>query len=374
VGDPPADEVVRGIFEARGPVAIDQLRRGLFRYEAAEDALPMEAASFMAEPVDAVQLEIGRGQDLFQELGPEVLLILGCYSLPAAYAATKGARVLAQTGFLTEDTDRRLGETTQMVVDVMSTGGLEPGGTGVWAARKVRLMHAAIRHLVLARTDLRWDTERDGIPINQEDLAATLMTFSYLVVTGLRRLGFWVSSTDAEDYLAAWKVVGGLMGVLPELIPKDLDEAGQLTKGIESRQIAPGDVGHGLTKALLAVLDAKTTPGVPAALMRRMLPRSVCDGLGVPRHKVRDGLVVGLCGLVRLIDPILQFFGTRTAAYRRFSMDLVQYLIERDRGGERAEFRLPTELHDFWKDQGDRNAPGARIANRVLAAGAPRPA
>ena len=114
----------------------------------------MEAASFMAEPVDTVQFEIGRGQDLFQELGPEVLLILGCYSLPAAYAATKGARVLAQTGFLTEDTDRRLGETSQMVVDVMTTGGLEPGGTGVWAARKVRLMHAAIRHLVLARTDL----------------------------------------------------------------------------------------------------------------------------------------------------------------------------------------------------------------------------
>jgi ER-bound oxygenase mpaB/B'/Rubber oxygenase, catalytic domain len=363
--------VVTSIFEARGPTAIDHLRRGLFHYEAAEDALPAEAASFIAEPVEGVQKDIGRGQTLFQELGPEVLLILGCYSLPAAYAATRGARVLAQTGFLTEDTDRRLGETSQMVVDVMTTSGLEPGGAGIWAARKVRLMHAAIRHLVLARHDLRWDTERDGIPINQEDLAATLMTFSYLVVTGLRRLGFWVSNDEAEEYLAAWKAVGRLMGVLPELIPVDFDEAGELTETIEARQVAPGDVGRGLTKALLAVLDAKTAPGVPAALMRRMLPGAVCDGLGVPRDKVRDGLVVGLCGLVRLVDPVLQLLGTRTAAYRRFSMDLVQYLIERDRGGERAAFRLPTELHDFWKNQGDRDAPGAKIANRVLALGAP---
>jgi hypothetical protein len=365
--------VVTSIFEARGATAIDHLRRGLFYYEAAEDSLPAEAAGFIAEPVEGVQTEIGRGQDLFQELGPEVLLILGCYSLPAAYAATRGARVLAQTGFLTEDTDRRLGETSQMVVDVMTTGGLEPGGVGIWAARKVRLMHAAIRHLVLARDDVRWDTERDGIPINQEDLAATLMTFSHLVVTGLRRLGFWVSNDEAEEYLAAWKVVGRLMGVLPELIPVDFDEAGELTETIEARQVAPGEVGHGLTKALLAVLDAKTAPGVPAALMRRMLPGAVCDGLGVPRDKVRDGLVVALSGLVRLVDPVLRLLGTRTAAYRRFSMDLVQYLIERDRGGERAEFRLPTELHDFWKDQGDRDAPGARIANRVLALGAPGP-
>ena len=248
VGDPPADDLVGAIFDA-GPAAIDQLQRGLFQYEASEDALPGEAASFMAEPVEGIEVKIGKGQALFQELGPEVLLILGCYSLPAAYAATKGARVLAQTGFLTEDTDRRLGETSQMVVDVMTAGGLEPGGTGIWAARKVRLMHAAIRHLILGRIDVSWDTEHDGVPVNQEDMAATLMTFSYLVVTGLRRLGFWVSREEAEEYLAAWKVVGGLMGVLPELIPADFDEAARLTETIEGRQIAPGEVGWSRSSA-----------------------------------------------------------------------------------------------------------------------------
>ena len=184
--------------------------------------------------------EITAGQDVFQELGPEILLILGCYSLPAAYAATRGARVLGQTGFLSEDTDRRLAETSQMVLDVMSTGGLTPTGRGVRAAEKVRLMHAAIRHLIVGRTDQPWDQAENGLPINQEDLAATLMTFSYLVVDGLRKLGFSVTAGEAEDYLEAWKLVGRLMGVLPELIPANFAEAKTLTERIEQRQIAPG--------------------------------------------------------------------------------------------------------------------------------------
>ncbi len=183
------------------------------------------------------------------------------------------------------------------------------------------------------------------------------MTFSYLVVTGLRRLGFWISSDEAEEYLTAWNAVGRLMGVLPELIPADFDEAARLTETIEGRQIAPGDVGRGLAQALLTVLDAKTAPGVPAAAHASDAPPPVCNGLGVPRNKVRDGLVVGLSALVLLVDPILQMIGTRTAAYRRFSMDLVQYLIERDRGGERAEFRLPPSCTTSGRTKGTEMPP-----------------
>ena len=321
------------MFAARGADGVKTLAHSLFAYELDEERLPDEAIEFLARSREMrPDEEVTAGQEVFQELGPEILLILGCYSLPAAYAATRGARVLSQTGFLTEDTDRRLAETSQMVLDVMSAGGLTPTDA-VRAAEKVRLMHAAIRHLILGRTDQPWDQPENGLPINQEDFAATLMTFSYLVVDGLRKLGFSVTAGEAADYLEAWKLVGRLMGVLPELIPANFAEAKALTERIEQRQIAPGEVGRSLLTALLRVLDAKTTPGVPAALMRRMLPRPVADGLGVPRHAVRDDLVLALTIALRLLDPLLRLLGTRTRAFRVFSMDLLQYMIDRDRGG-----------------------------------------
>ena len=70
--------------------------------------------------------------------------------------------------------------------------------------------------------------------------------------------------------------------------------------------------------------------------MRRMLPRPVALGLGVPRHAVRDARVLALTIALRLLDPLLRLFGTRTRAFRVFSMDLLQYMIDRDRGGSEA--------------------------------------
>ena len=310
VGDEEADALVAAMFAARGAEGVKTLVQSLFAYELDEERLPDEAIEFLARSREMrPDVEVTAGQDVFQELGPEILLILGCYSLPAAYAATRGARVLSQTGFLTEDTDRRLAETSQMVLDVMSAGGLTPTGRGVRAAEKVRLMHAAIRHLIMGRTDQPWDQPENGLPINQEDLAATLMTFSYLVVDGLRKLGFSVTSGEAEDYLEAWKLVGRLMGVLPGLIPANFAEAQALTERIEQRQIAPGKVGRSLLTALLRALTPSDTR-CPWALMRRMFPGPVADGLGVPRHTVRDGLVLALTSALRLLDPLLRLFGT----------------------------------------------------------------
>ena len=66
--------------------------------------------------------DIRIGQDLFEMYGPEILMILGCYSLPAAYSAKKGVLVLATTKFLELEPDRRLAETSQIIMDVMTEG------------------------------------------------------------------------------------------------------------------------------------------------------------------------------------------------------------------------------------------------------------
>src|SRR6187549_451702 len=128
-------------------------------------------------------------------------MLLCCYSLPSSYAARKGVQVLHRTAYLAKRPNRRLFETAQFIVDVLSPGGLGPLGHGQRTAQKVRLMHAAIRHLILHDPNTRWPADDLGVPINQEDLLGTLMTFTWLILDGLSRLGVRLTPQEQQAYL-----------------------------------------------------------------------------------------------------------------------------------------------------------------------------
>jgi hypothetical protein len=296
------------------------------------------------EPDAAVVVE---GQRLFAEYTLEVLMILACYSLPASYAARKGVQVLYQTGYLAERPNRRLFQTAQMVIDVMAPGGLGPGGKGRMTAKKVRLMHAAIRRLILGPSSSTWSPEL-GTPINQEDLAGTLMTFSWLILDGLRKLEIEVSPDRAEAYLRAWQVVGRLMGIKDELIPGNVDEAHELSDIIQRRQICPSPEGALMTGALLQGLRKRSPPlmkGVPSALMRHFLPEEVADGLGVPTLKLEAWLVsFGL----RAGRELNVMTGWARKLCRSLGVYLFQVWFLTELGG-RERFRVPSQLEEGWR-------------------------
>ncbi len=79
----------------------------------------------------------------------------------------------------------------------------------------VRVLHAKVRHTLMQRKNAKqWNTTQYGIPINQEDLAATLLAFSYNSLLGIEFiLGCPLSSSDQLDYLHFWRYVGWLLGV-----------------------------------------------------------------------------------------------------------------------------------------------------------------
>ncbi len=298
-----------------------------------------------------------KGQALFAEHGPEILLALACYSLPASYAANAGVKVLAQTGFLESHANRRLMETTQMVINVMQPGSLDPGSLGFTTARKVRLMHAAIRHLILAREgDDAWDIEGLGLPINQEDLAGTLMTFAWLPLEALSRMGIHPPEEQAEAYLQTWAYIGRVMGLREELIPSTLTEAEELTKAIQARQVRPdlpNPDGKALTKALLAMMEG-LLPGrgfdaVPACWMRLFLPTPVSESLEVPRHALGDFLLRHAARVFGWLDHLALGGPLRKRFVRRTSLVFVQAVIDFERGGKRTTFSLPLRLRGNWQ-------------------------
>ena len=366
LADPEADEVVAAYFEdaseANAHGFFDQLVR---KPEPLPEECSPEVAEYLGErpplPRWADPELMAAGEAFFSRWGLYVPLVLICSSLPECYGAAKGVQVLHLTARLATDPRRRVIETAQMVLDVMSPGGMLPDGPGYRTARRVRLMHGGVRHLILNdprvhRTDEpvagpRWSPDW-GVPINQEDLAGTLITFSWSVITGLRSLGVPVSANEAEAYLHAWNVVGAMLGVREELIPKDCADADALATKIRARHWAPSAEGKAMTFALLEMLEesgpGRIFPAFGPTMIRHFVGDDLADLLEVPppsraRSITRRISVAALAGgLAQQHSRVL-----RTLA-GRVSRSLLRAYADFDRGGERPSFEIPTELASTW--------------------------
>jgi hypothetical protein len=97
------------------------------------------------------------------------------------------------------------------------------GWDGWKATLQVRFVHARVRRRILqshhARTSsssstVRWDVQQWGFPINAEDMAATLLAFSFVAMQGCEViLGNSLNPQERLDYLHFWRLVGWLLGV-----------------------------------------------------------------------------------------------------------------------------------------------------------------
>lgn len=296
--------------------------------------------------------------------------LLFCASLPECYVLPDLSAVLHAAGQLEQHTDYRIRSTAAMIFPVMLRGGLgSPQGGGVAQALKVRLIHATIRHLILrgapptadaagpmalpplppagggmAHTLYAhgWDSARDGLPCNQEQLAYTLLTFHYVFLRGLRRLGLGLPRADEEAYLHAWNVLGHLLGIERGLMAWTMEEAETRFADLQARgrlQARQPDPRPPLAAALMRAMEdqipLRLLKPFPTLLTRRLCGRDAKDELGL------DGRVSLLSrllfragfGLVRAFDTVVRLFVpgfsitrmlTRAAGYRlvtRFLMD-----------------------------------------------------
>lgn len=353
-GDPPADRVIEALMAGHQADEARALLRTLVENDQPPPTgLPPEVTSYLQASAnfDATAGEtLVKGEDLFAEHGAVMLLCLGCYALPASYGAAKGVVVLHRTAYLERRPAKRLFETTQMVIDVMTPGGLGPGGRGVRTVQKVRLMHAMVRYFLQNDPTRPWPAEL-GLPINQEDLAGTLTAFVWGTLDGLARLGVTPAADAQEDYLAAWRCVGRLMGIVPELLPKNMAEATALRLRIEERQVAPSAEGRELTQALLEMMqqnsDFAPLKHVPAVLMRHFLPERVADFLGVP-HYPSELAVEALEVVERADSKLLNDLPILTRVARSFSLHFLNWMLNVETGGRSAPFVIPPELKERW--------------------------
>ncbi|QLJ02507.1 DUF2236 domain-containing protein [Streptomyces sp. NEAU-sy36] len=308
-GDELADAVVATLFE-RGEVGTFNT---LMRYVSTAgaplpDGLPDVAREYLrATAVPPAWVDWGemeRARLFFIDNNVHISTALSFASMPACYVVPHVAKLLSATHGL-DYPSRRMAETGQFTVYLMRPDAFEAGGRFVPAAQKVRLLHASIRHHL--RREGRWDVEALGAPICQEDMIGGQMFFSLLVLDSLHRLGIHMSVEGAEAYYYAWRVVGAMLGVDQEAVPKFLDEARQFLDLYMIRHMGPSPEGAHLTRQLIDLYE-EVVPGtffdpIVSALIRYLVGDTCADWLQVPRT-AWDSVVKAAPSLLGVLETI----------------------------------------------------------------------
>jgi hypothetical protein len=354
--DPLADDAVAAIEAmptGEGWRVVEQAAlRGIASVPRAPEALRALFAQIERTPVWYDARAIDRAGDVLLRAGPLGGLVLGAGSLVYGYASPAGNKPLVLTGRLEQQAARRVNETARFVQAVCRARGMRPGGDGWQIAIRVRLIHAQVRRMIL-KTD-KWRPELWGAPINQHDMAGTLLLFSYVVVLGLQSLGMTVEAAEAERFIQLWRLVGHVLGVHPELIPASMYDATRLAELIGALQGPPDEDSRALTAALLAsphegartpaeVRDAERRTRFGQAMSRHFLGEELADQMGVPRTPWRFAVRV-VQRLVRgaeLVRTTMPFADDTAVAVGNHYWDRV---VAVGLAGATAEFGLPERL------------------------------
>ncbi|MCC5944515.1 MAG: DUF2236 domain-containing protein [Bernardetiaceae bacterium] len=361
--DPVADAVVTKIIESGETTDVNHLFRKMVENTTLPlDEMPTYVREYFLEteklPDFADPDLIRAGEDVFATYGPEISMMLLCKSLPASYACGYGAEVLYRTGRLSERDGslqpftRRLMETSQFVINVMCKGGTSPTGTGIRTTQKVRLMHAAIRYFLHEAGD--WDTATLGKPINQEDMAGTLMDFAVYPIEGLEQIGIALTPDEKEAYYHVWRLIGTVMGVEPELIPDTYQGGSTLGHAILNHQKRESEAGRVLTKACIDFLE-HITPGTafdfyPQILVRYLLGDEVADIIGIKKfpdrfERLLQNMTIAIFGRV---DKVMNRDGLIAKLAKAFNTKLLEGMINYFNHDKQINFYIPPSLQEDW--------------------------
>ena len=379
-------------------------------------ALAAYTSAARIEPDWADANKILLAEKMFTDYGALSVTLLFCASLPECYVVPDLASVLQMTGQLEDNVDYRIRATGAMIFPVMAVGGLTaPDGGGVAQVFKVRLIHATIRNLILrgnpsnitamqtadsstadaaargelaalpqlqaarAQNGLRhdemhqalfangWSVRKGGMPCDQEELAYTLLTFSYVYLRAMRKLGQRFSKNEEEAYLHAWNVMGYYLGIERTLMVDTMDEAEALFGKMQERgraewqqrtrdqptQNQPSNdprpaLGTALMKAMADVIPWRVFKPFPELMTRYLCgPESSRDlGLNQRVSWYSRALFRSVMLSVRAFDALIRLVFRDFSISRLITRVLGHKLITALLMRETRNLKLPGHLRD----------------------------
>jgi hypothetical protein len=252
VGDPLADDLVAwmvttGTKETR-PMVDQATAHGIATVPDAPQELRRFFETVEADPPWLDRERINRAPDAFALAGVDGLYIARDVAFLGGYRAAGFNKTLIRTGALQKGSAKRFAETTQWAQRVTRPGGMEKFADGYRATIEVRIIHSFVRRHLLASDD--WDLDEWGLPINQTDMAATMVGAMLTPFIAGMALGLLPSRRELEDVTHVSRYTGWLMGVEDRWLPTSYRDAVRI-----------------LTHTLMSILEPDETTRIMAEPM-----------------------------------------------------------------------------------------------------------
>jgi hypothetical protein len=306
------------------------------------------------ESIDTNQVR--HAQEFFEEHGVAIITTLFFASLPEAYLGRRGVQVLDMTGELVSNWTQRIRETGQFLINVLTPSpelartqrtSLAHGESAARSVRRVRLTHSAVRRLAKApyhpehgrlfvadfvHPPSLWDVRMarigeetdEGVtsePLNQEDLLATLGTFTTVTFEALEKLGISFDDDDKRAFYHLWNVVGWHLGIgdattladsatgkkdsWPDnrIFPLEVQEMDELFNRLRRRLQGPTEQGRRLAATLVQDMSYPLPgpiQGGPAFVIRYLIGDHHADELEIEAGGYAELLIRRTRALERL--------------------------------------------------------------------------
>ncbi|MGW8982355.1 oxygenase MpaB family protein [Streptomyces parvus] len=302
-GDPEADDVIAQLMRADQMVLANQVFHSWTRND---QPVPTEAPLVLRDFLqrNAVLTEDERSTVDRLAHGDTIKLIqsnMEVFTMAEAFGGLFAAladpllakSVWAAKFDLVMDIGRRFSRTMNTMWDMLGTNSWEPSGSALITLVKLRLVHAAARHMALSHG---WDRARDGMPISQRLKVEELMYVGAYNVQLAAKYDMHPTARQADELMATMRIGGRLLGIDDKYNPRTIEQADLVLADAAAHHRASSDEGIRLAHNMLDWMDRKIFPGASAvgASMVRMADAHVADVLHIRANPPLDTAVATL--------------------------------------------------------------------------------
>ncbi|MFC9898295.1 oxygenase MpaB family protein [Nocardia sp. NPDC127579] len=329
IGDEPMDRLVAWMIETgldrTRSLFEEALSRGVETVPEAPEPLREFFAQVQTPPDWLDRDKIRHGAQVYRIGGVDGLYLARDVAFLGGYLASGFNKTLIRTGALEKGPAQRFAETLQWALDVTSDAGLEPWGRGYRSTLRVRLIHALVRTHVAALPD--WDSDRWGLPINQTDMAATLIGALMVPFLGAFPMGIVPAARDLESAAHLTRYVGWLIGVEERFLPNGFRDSVRLLNHTLAAITNPDETTRQLALPMgddplnwhyqrLSGVRGRVARSRHLSIATTFLGPKAMRRLGLPAHlpwypMVRAPVNAGRSTLVRALPGAAEFFAAR---------------------------------------------------------------
>jgi hypothetical protein len=360
VGDEPMDRLVDWMYstgmEQTRPLFDRALAGGIDSVPEAPEPLREFFVQIETVPDWVERDKLRRGARALRRGGADGMYVARDVALLGGYQFSGFNKTLLRTGALEKGSNKRFAETMQWAMDVISEGGLDLLGEGYRSTIRVRLIHAFVRRHVAAMPD--WRSDEWGVPVNQTDMAATLVGAIIAPPAGAIGMGLLPTPADLDAIAHLARYVGWLIGVQDEWLPRSFRDGIRVLYHTLTALAAPDESTKQLAVPMAddpMAWHYRFLPGVRRRIARAQ-HLSVTSGFLGPRAMRDLGLAYVPPWYLLLRIPVNV---TRSVAARTLPGGLRRATT---RGEREQEALLRTMIGDVQATIGDSAAHVGRVA------------